>query len=205
MKRKVAVLLALVAMLGVAAGCGNKPAASPPENEHLRETALSSGAQQSETQMQEVQGPVNGTGESGDPQAGSQQTGAEKLTIQVYFTDDEMMELKQTPREIEFTADHSKYESAFEALQTDDDSLFSLWEKVVLNTVKFVPESGLLTIDIHLPDEAHLGAGGESLAIEALKNTMFQFDEVQQIELTVDGQQVESLMGHVDLEHPMTR
>ena len=34
---------------------------------------------------------------------------------------------------------------------------------------------------------------------------MFQFEEVQQIELTVDGQQVESLMGHVDLEHPMNR
>ncbi|MDU0330353.1 GerMN domain-containing protein [Paenibacillus sp. 3LSP] len=204
MKRKVAVLLALVAMLGVAAGCGNKPTASPPENEHQREAALSSGAQQGETQMQEVQGPVNGTDDSGDPQTDAQ-AGAEKLTIQVYLTDDDMLELKQTPREIEFTADQSKYESAFEALQTAEDSLLSLWEKVVLNTVKFDSESGQLAIDIHLPDEARLGAGGESLAIEALKNTMFQFEEVQQIELTVDGQQVESLMGHVDLEHPMNR
>lgn len=200
MRRKVTVLLALVAILGVAAGCGSKPTAAPPEKEYQGDTALSNGAQQSDTQMQEVQG----AGEAGDPQADAQ-AGAEKLTIQVYFTDDEMMELKQTRREIEVTAVHSKYERAFEALQSADNGLFSLWEKVVLNTVKFEPESGLLTIDIHLPDEARLGAGGESMAIEALKNTMFQFDEVKQIELTVDGKQVESLMGHVDLEHPMSR
>jgi hypothetical protein len=42
-------------------------------------------------------------------------------------------------------------------------------------------------------------------AIDALQKTFFQFDEVQSLELLVDGNQIESLMGHVELEHPMTR
>lgn len=203
--RKIAILLAMVAMLGVAAGCGNKPTASPPDNGTESDAALSSGAQQSETQSGEVQKPDNDAATTGDPDAATQETTTEKLTIQLNFTDSDLMELKQKPREIEYSADRSKYESAFEALQKADDGLLSLWEKVVLNTVKFEETSGQLNLDISLPDEARLGAGGESLALEALKNTMFQFDEVKQIELTLDGQQVESLMGHVDLEHPMSR
>lgn len=60
-------------------------------------------------------------------------------------------------------------------------------------------------MDVHMPDEARLGAGGEQFALDALTKTMFQFDEVKSVELLVDGAKVESLMGHVDLEHPLTR
>ncbi|MUG85519.1 hypothetical protein GNP92_04040 [Paenibacillus timonensis] len=201
--RKIAILLAMVAMLGVAAGCGNKPVASPPDNGNEVDAAMSNGAQG--TELPEVQQSGSGTDETSAANADAPEAEVEKLTIQVYYTDDNLMDLKPKSREIEFTADRSKYESAFEALQKADDGLLSLWEKVVLNTVKFDETSGQLNLDISLPDEARLGAGGESLALEALKNTMFQFDEVKQIELTLDGAQVESLMGHVDLEHPMSR
>lgn len=45
----------------------------------------------------------------------------------------------------------------------------------------------------------------EQFALEALKNTLFQFDEVKSIELLVDGEVVESLIGHAELEHPILR
>ncbi len=201
--KKGMILLAMVAMLGVAAGCGNKPAASPPDQVNELNGALSGGAQG--TELQEVQGAGNGANEASDANATTPVAASEKITIQVYFTDNDLLELKQKAREIEFSAEQSKYASAFAALQQADDDLLSLWEKVILNTVKFDAANGQLNLDIRLPDEARLGAGGESLALEALKKTMFQFDEVKQIELTLDGEQVESLMGHVDLEHPMSR
>ncbi|MNC60821.1 Sporulation and spore germination [compost metagenome] len=78
-----------------------------------------------------------------------------------------------------------------------------LWGGIELKSLKFA--DGQITMDIHKPDEAQLGAGGEALAISALAQTLFQFEEVKSIEVLVDGEQVESLMGHVDLEHPMTR
>ncbi len=124
--------------------------------------------------------------------------------IQVYFTDTQAMELIKSDEEIQFANNTEKYQKAFKALQKDSNpELISLWSKMELKTLSF--STGAITLDIHMPDEARLGAGGEQFALEALKNTMFQFDEVQSIELLVDGKVVESLMGHADLEHPMLR
>ncbi|PYE48021.1 GerMN domain-containing protein [Paenibacillus barcinonensis] len=58
---------------------------------------------------------------------------------------------------------------------------------------------------VHIPDEARLGAGGELLFLAVLQQTMFQFEEVHSIQLLVDGQQTESLMGHVELQNPILR
>lgn len=128
-----------------------------------------------------------------------------KSSIKLYYTDPEIMELKETSREITYAGEEDKYKKAFEALQTSSDaSLNPLWsDKITLKSLKF--DQGALTLDISKPAEANLGAGGEMFAIDALQKTFFQFEEVKSIELLVDGQQIESLMGHVELEHPMTR
>lgn len=126
-----------------------------------------------------------------------------RLDIQVYLTDNELMELFPLPRQIVYRDEAMKYEEAFKALQTSEEAYISLWNKVILNSAEF--SNGQVNIDITLPDEARLGAGGESFAIDSLKQTMFQFEEVKQIELTVDGQQLDTLMGHVDLDHPIKK
>lgn len=131
-------------------------------------------------------------------------TNSTTKTIDSYYTDDQMLELKKVSKDISYSSETEKYEAALKTLQDSSNTdLFPLWEKVVFKSVKF--ENGELTVDITLPDEARLGAGGESLALDSLKQTLFQFSEVKSIELLVDGAQVESLMGHDELEHPMTR
>ncbi|WP_309119271.1 GerMN domain-containing protein [Paenibacillus sp.] len=185
--KKIGYALALFALLSLAAGCGVNPSASPEGNGHI--------------------GTVSDGGNGGHNGAGVAKPTptSNKMTIQAYYTDDDIMELHPFVREIEVSPEHSKYEGAFKALQSEDGGVTALWKNVDLNSITFVAENGGLSMNISLPDEARLGAGGEALALEALKNTMFQFDEVKHIELTVDGRQVESLMGHVDLEHPITR
>lgn len=204
--RKIGYILALIALLSLAAGCGNKPTASPGGTGNPANIAEDGSGIGQTPDADSSQGAGSG-GNSGQNGSGDteQTPDSNKLAVKVFFTDDNLMDLQQVSREIEVSAEHSKYEGAFKALQTADNGLIALWEKVVPNSIAFSDANGQLAIDISLPDEARLGAGGESLAIEALKQTMFQFDEVKQIELTVDGEQVESLMGHVDLEHPMTR
>ncbi|WMT42747.1 GerMN domain-containing protein [Paenibacillus sp. D2_2] len=189
-------LSGLLAILIIASvGCGQKPEASPQGNDS------SSSIQDPVAAAPDTNGGGDNEGQSGitDP-ATSEEL---KADITVYFTDEDIMDLKQVQREITYTDANDKYETAFKALQMADEGLISLWDKVELNTLDF--SKGQLVIDITIPPEARLGAGGESLAIEALKKTMFQFDEVDSIEVTVDGKQLESLMGHVDLEHPITR
>ncbi|WP_438351157.1 GerMN domain-containing protein [Paenibacillus sp. FA6] len=124
--------------------------------------------------------------------------------IAVYFTDPQAEELIEAEQEIRFSDEVEKYGSAFKALQSSNNpDLIPLWSKIELKSISF--DAGDITMDIHMPDEARLGSGGESFALTALKKTLFQFEEVKSIELLVDNESVESLMGHVELEHPMVR
>ncbi|AZK47250.1 GerMN domain-containing protein [Paenibacillus lentus] len=184
--KKLIIVGAVLLLAASLAGCGRKPQAAPevtPESPPAVDPNVSQGAGQ------------NGTGAT-EPEM-------QIALIKLYFTDGDLMELTEVQREIEFQEDEDKYAAAFKQLQIAESGMFSLWEKVILNKASLA--DGVLGIDIQLPDEARLGSGGEVLAIDSLKATMFQFEEVQKLELTVDGEQVESLMGHVELEHPMTR
>ncbi|MHA0855362.1 GerMN domain-containing protein [Paenibacillus sp. CMAA1364] len=127
-----------------------------------------------------------------------------KQLISSYFTDPQAEKLVKVELAITFSNDVEKYIAAFRTLQFSGNSeLIPLWGGVEMKTITF--KDGQITVDIHLPDAARLGAGGEDFALTALRNTWFQFSEVKSIDLLVDGQSVESLMGHVELEHPMVR
>lgn len=204
--RKMGCLLLIIALLALA-GCGQKPAAMPADTGNAS-NAAEGGANNGQGPAADSSQGAGGEGAGQTDASGPQQTSEQvKLTVKVYFTDNDLIELKPAEREIEVPKGQEdlKYEEAFKALQSADPGLISLWEKVKLNSAAFSEANGELALDIELPDEARLGAGGEALAIDALKKTMFQFDEVKQIEVTVGGEKVESLMGHADLEHPITR
>lgn len=200
MKKTGWAILMLVFMLGLA-GCGDKPQASAPGESNTADNGITaSGAAEPDSVSASDGGdsdvPENTEDSSTEPEMLTS-------TIKVYFTDDNIEELITAEREISYSADAGKYEAAFKALQTEDAGMMSLWEKIILRQIEL--KDGLLTIDITLPDEARLGAGGEALAIDALLKTFFQFDEVKQLELRVDGEKLESLMGHVELEHPYSK
>lgn len=190
-------LLAAVMLIG--AGCGQKPGAAPNDTPEQITPAPDNQTGQDHS------GASNGSGGSSTG-SGSEVTTPEAKTesIKAYYTDPDLMELVEGTAEISYKEDQEKYEAAYQALQKSDKAdMVPLWEKIGLNSLKF--ENGALTLDVTVPDEANLGAGGESFAIDAIKKTFFQFDEVKSLQILVDGQQTESLMGHVDLENPMTR
>jgi len=214
-------------MLVFSAGCGQKPAAAPagtsPDNTAGQVETTTNGTDETAAVVdnEKVEDTVVNANEGGEVL--TQQTAGEntvtpaetnvkatnsdtkKAQIKLYYTDQEVMDLKETNREIAYSGEEDKFKKAFEELQKSDDAqLNPLWsDKIKLNSIKF--DSGALTLDITKPDEANLGSGGEMFAIEALQKTFFQFEEVKSLELLVDGQQIESLMGHVELEHPMIR
>lgn len=218
--KKVRTLLLLTLLITAVAGCGSKPEASPPADTTGTDISQSQDATKSNepanTEPQEKQkdndkatastgkdGDVTGVSDSKDTK-GSTSSQEKSETIKVFYTDEQLTELKSSSQSITYKDDLGKYEAAFTALQNSKDSkLFSLWSKIKLNSMKM--KDGQLTIDISMPDEARLGSDGELFALDSLKQTFFQFNEVKSIELLVDGQQLESLMGHADLDHPITR
>jgi len=223
MNKKIWIAALLVTVMAVAAGCGSKPTAAPNqtqgagtetnvtevEGETITEPVTAE-PEENTTPTESTEGSSEGTTTTTPPSETSTETPAtsesdQKKTITVFYTDEEELELHKASAEISYASDDAKYKAAFESLQQSKDAkLVPLWAKEIeLKSVQF--KDGALTLDIHMPDTARLGAGGESYALDALKQTFFQFDEVKSLDLLVDGQQSESLMGHVDLEHPMTR
>ncbi|WP_340030701.1 GerMN domain-containing protein [Paenibacillus sp. FSL K6-1122] len=223
MNKKIWIAALLVTVMAVAAGCGSKPTAAPNqtqgagtennvtevEGETITEPVTAE-PEENTTPTESTEGSSEEATTTTPPSETSTEKPAtsesnDKKTITVFYTDEEELELHKASAEISYASDDAKYKAAFESLQQSKDAkLVPLWSKEIeLKSVQF--KDGALTLDIHMPDTARLGAGGESYALDALKQTFFQFDEVKSLDLLVDGQQTESLMGHVDLEHPMTR
>ncbi|RCX23366.1 sporulation and spore germination protein [Fontibacillus phaseoli] len=205
MNRKFYITGMLVLLLALSTGCGQKPGAAPADSPVSGAAGNSTETNQDETSSDPVTSGSSGVQTPG--QASGGQTSEEesiKKTIDSFFTDDQLLELKKVSAEITYKEEQDKYLAALKTLKESGSSdLIPLWGKVEFHTAKL--ENGELSIDITLPDEARLGAGGEVLALDALKQTMFQFQEVKSIELLVDGKQVDTLMGHEELEHPMIR
>lgn len=195
MNKKLWITGMLVVLLAMSTACGNKPQAGPVDETQGSGTPINN--ESNGTDVPETT-PIESEKDT------EVNTDATSKTIDVYYTDNEWNELYRDQQEISYTTDLEKYKLTVEALQNSNNKEHvSLWNKVSFDEVTFA--DGTLVLDITLPDEARLGAGGEAFAIESLKNTMFQFAEVNEIELLVNGHQVESLMGHVTLDHPITR
>jgi hypothetical protein len=183
MKKRVCISFLIFIIAIVGAGCGNKPTTNSG-------TSLAPN--------QEVNSTVNGSDKAVD------QATNQTEEIAVYFVDSQVTELKQSKAEINYSDSKDKYEETFKALQSNNHSdLISLWENIALNSMKF--QDGVLTIDVHIPDEARLGSSGELLALDALTETMFQFKEINNIELLIDGKALDTFMGHSELEQPISR
>ncbi|OMD93776.1 MULTISPECIES: GerMN domain-containing protein [Paenibacillus] len=202
-------------LLLVIAGCGDKPTAAPANGVEQDTTNVVSGEGEStpapsddqETEVASTPQPTaDNTNVETQPSSKpvENETQKQSQSIEVYYTDSQIMNLVPAKTTINYSDDVEKYTETFKALQSSENTdLIPLWGKIELKSLKFV--EGQIVMDIHKPDEAQLGAGGESFAITSLAKTYFQFAEVKSIEVLVDGEKVESLMGHVDLLHPMTR
>ncbi|UQZ32348.1 hypothetical protein C2I18_01555 [Paenibacillus sp. PK3_47] len=218
-------------LLLVISGCGDKPTAAPAEAATGTDAnAVVSGAGGNNTNSN-TDNSTNNSESTGNSNNSSNNSGSnapaatqapaateappaatdkpaapekQSRSITAYYTDPQQMDLVPGNATIEFSNDTEKYNEVFKSLQNSgSEDLVPLWGDMELKSLKFT--DGQVLIDIHKPIEAQLGAGGEAMAISAIAQTFFQFEEVKSIDILLDGEQVESLMGHVDLEHPMTR
>ncbi|MFK7695770.1 GerMN domain-containing protein [Paenibacillus sp. HJGM_3] len=124
--------------------------------------------------------------------------------IKAYYSDTDLTKLVEKETSISYAADADKYKLALQKLQAaPDTTVLPLMKGITIQSAKL--ENSQVTVNMTISDQGRLGSPGEALLLDALKKTLFQFSEVQTIELLVDGKQTESLMGHMDVPHPMKR
>lgn len=183
-------------LISLMTGCAGKQASVPPANQP---------PVQQETVQKGAEGTTNEAAKTPVENKKADKVAAGSMTINVYYTNSDQTKLLSSTQKINYTDALQKYKLAFQALQRSDSAdQVPLWAKSIgIQQIKF--EKGALTLDITLPDDARLGAEGEALALDALTKTMFQFPEVKTFNVLVDGKALDSLMGHMDLDHPIKR
>ncbi|MGG2200461.1 GerMN domain-containing protein [Paenibacillus validus] len=187
-------LTAAAILAVVLSGCGQaKPLNGTQPNQTAEQPA-----------HQTEQGQTSGGGSNSQaPAAASEQSKISKV-IKTYYSDAEFTKLVEQQAKIEFKNEADQYLTALNQLKkTPDDTTISLCKEISFKSA--VLKDGQVTVDLSLPDAARLGSPGEEMLLDALKKTLFQFSEVKTIEILLDGKQVESLMGHMELPHPIKR
>ncbi|WP_159883103.1 GerMN domain-containing protein [Paenibacillus puerhi] len=173
----------------IASGCGQKPAEPLSPAPEPAKTA--------------DPGSSNGSGSGGQAPV-APQPAKQSQSVKVYYADANLEKLLEKEATIEFGEEKDKYLAAFNVLKkTPDDATVSLAKHLTFKSAQL--KDGQLTLDLVMPDEARLGSGGEVMLLTALQKTAFQFDEVKTLEILLEGKQVESLMGHMELQHPFKR
>ena len=130
------------------------------------------------------------------------------LDVKVYYPDDSGMKLVEVRREIFVGDDSEKYSAAIEVLRKDpvEANLTKIFpDNAAIRSVTV--EDGLATVDF---DSGILkgfvgGSTGEEFLIGSIVNTLTNFPEVTGVKFLVDGKEIETLSGHMDLSTPLER
>jgi hypothetical protein len=192
-----------IGMLTLLSACGqtNTPIAQP-----LAEPAM--GKPQPQVQASNPTpaptAPIPASNQTSTPASTTSIVDNKQLKLKIYYGNENGDKLVEQETNISYKQDDEKYLATLEALSTSaDPAKLPLLKGFTFK--KVTAQNGLLTMDISMAPESRLGAGGEELLLKALKQTLFQFTEIKSIEVLVDGKAVDSLMGHMELPHPIKR
>ena len=133
---------------------------------------------------------------------------AQTMNVKVYYPDDSGMKLVEVEREIIIDDSTDKYTAAVETLLEDpgEENLTKIFPKnAAIRSVTV--ENGLAIVDL---DGGFLknfvgGSTGEEFLIGSVVDTLTNFPEVKQVKFLVDGKEIETLSGHMDLSTPLER
>ena len=207
-KRYAAVLLA--AMLMMSAGCDQQQPPStndppPSEPKSTVETTSPTAPPDEKPNPPKTEPPKQS--ETKTPSVSSNGK-VEDLHVKVYYPDESGLRLVEVDREIEVTNDADKYAAAVAAMMTPptEQELAEIFPKRA-KLLSVDVEDGVATVNFDQELQKHFvgGSAGETFLIGSVVNTLTNFDEVREVKILIDGKEVETLAGHMDLSAPLER
>lgn len=130
------------------------------------------------------------------------------IDIKVYFPDDAGINLVAVKRRIRITSENQKYEDAVKIIMANpkEVELTSIFPRgAKLNSVTV--ENGTAYVDFSETLQRYFvgGSTGEELLVMSLVDTLTEFPEIKRVQILIDGEEIETLAGHMDLSEPLTR
>ena len=140
---------------------------------------------------------------SSSSQSGSK---AQLVNIKVYYPDENATGLVAVEKSIKDT--DNKYQAAVEALMagTEKKGLANVFpKKAKLLQVTVSGKVAKVNFSREVQKNFVGGSTGEEMLVGSVVNTLTEFPEIQKVQILVDGQEVETLSGHMDLSQPLPR
>ncbi len=151
---------------------------------------------------------VSSSSGSSSSSSSSSQSGskAQLVNIKVYYPDENATGLVAVEKSIKDT--DNKYQAAVETLMagTDKKGLANVFpKKAKLLQVTVSGKVAKVDFSRELQKNFVGGSTGEEMLVGSVVNTLTEFPEIQKVQILVDGQEVETLSGHMDLSQPLPR
>ena len=132
---------------------------------------------------------------------------AKEITLKYYFPDEEGTKLIAVTKKMK-VLEKDKYKSAMTELLKGTDkkgTITIIPKKTKLKSIKV--KDGVATVDFSGDIVKYFvgGSTGEELMIASIVNTLTEFNEIKSVQILVDGKEVETIAGHMDLTAPLTR
>ena len=151
---------------------------------------------------------VSSSSGSSSSSSSSSQSGskAQLVNIKVYYPDENATGLVAVEKSIKDTG--NKYQAAVEALMagTEKKGLANVFpKKAKLLQVTVSGKVAKVDFSRELQKNFVGGSTGEEMLVGSVVNTLTEFPEIKKVQILVDGQEVETLSGHMDLSQPLPR
>ena len=177
--RMLGMLLCIVLLL--AAGCADEKKSAPP-------TAEPQAAQTASTENH----PVNDTKE---------------MKVRVYFPKNDGMGLAAVSRTVKIDKE-DKYTAALKSLltgTTEKGQTNIIPKQTKLRSVTVNNGTAVADFSKEMQTNFNGGSTGEEMLIGSIVNTLTDFPEVTKVRIRIEGRDVETLSGHMDLSDPLPR
>ena len=199
---------AVLTLLLFTAGC-DKPNDNPPENPPAQ-TNPTDKTTPKPLPKPDVTEPPTEPEHQGRPDENPPAThkNEQTLNIKVYYPDDSGMRLVEVEREIVVDDSIDKYTAAVESLRLDpgEDNLTTIFpSNAAIRSVTVRDGMAIVDFDKSILKGFVGGSTGEEFLIGSIVNTLTNFPEITGVKFLVDGQEVETLSGHMDLSAPLER
>ena len=130
------------------------------------------------------------------------------MQIEVYYPNEDGTKLVGVAREIEATPYKDKYTAAVEMQMRapKEKELIDIFPKnAKLRGIKVKEGIAAVDFDSSMAKGFVGGSTGEEMLIGSVVNTLTNFPEVKEVRFLMDGHEVETLAGHMDLTVPLKR
>ena len=190
-------LLAMVAMFILVAGCDKQP---PPEQKTEPPKTV-------QTEKPEQKPAENKPEKPAEPKHTPEQK-VQSTEVKVYYPDESGTKLVPVETKIQFVDESEKYSAALSELmqQPKDKNLTTVFPShAKVKSVTREGDTAIVDFDGSIVKGFVGGSTGEEFLVNSVVDTLTEFNEIKQVKFLIDGEEIETLSGHMDLSEPIKR